>query len=233
MTRPTPTAVLEASQPIASTPAGVYLAVHRELPAPPPDINDLVRWLPGKTSGLKWDNGRDIIPGSYAGAVCYFFRNQITNQLQLCELDMLFPDGTRPPKRKQYSFGTKVNSYFGWVRQREPVLHIAEGPLDAWQIKSKFPTHNAIAVGGTAGTVDVICITDWLVETSMFVRKSFPWDISVVIHSDGDGAGQQAAVKLRDEITQYYPTRIVWYPQGHDPASWLTTDAHIAELGLK
>lgn len=232
MARPTPTAVLEASQPIANTPAGIYLAQHRNLPAPPPDIDRFVRWLPAKTSGLKWENGRDIIPGAYAGAVCYFFRNQMTDNLQLCELDMLFDDGARPPKRKQYSFGTKFNAYFGWVRQSAPVLHIAEGPLDVWQIKSKFPTHNAIAVGGTNGNVDVICITDWLVDVKDF-KGEFPWGISVVIHSDGDGAGQQAAVRMRDDINRYYPTRIVWYPQGHDPASWLTTDAHIAELGLK
>ena len=190
------------------TPARAYLAGRWVWPPDGigPGLPDDVRWLPrdavGHDVAAKWYG----VPEHTAGAILYAFRLPAGATIRAVGLDALDADGRRPGKRWRRTFGQKKGAAFVAGAVGGNPLVIVEGEVDALASVWLYPGAEVWAAGGGGATA--------LAPAILTGRR-------VVIETDPDGPGRDAALKLdkalggRAEIS---------YNRGGDPADvWTDT----------
>lgn len=209
--------VLSLSGPLDGTPGLDYICDRGAWPRGARAPAE-VRWIESKD--MLWPSGRPVLPAAASGAVAFVYRT-VQGALSAVEVEALRDTAKLTPSWRR-SYGAKKRSYFAANPQLPTdrlalsvfashltvarVLHICEGPVDALAVQSCFSDDRAIAVGGS----------------SNLDATTLPLADVMVIHSDGDLAGQRAAVKYRDQLTKlsaFSKTKMMYYPAGEDAAS--------------
>lgn len=202
------TEILQATRPVAGTPAEHYL-ISRGFEFLHSDFAEEVKWFDWEDSP-HWQTDRHspVVPKGYVGAICYIYRYPQSGEVAWIETDMLNALGERQP-RKRYSFGSPKGAVFGHLGSCFGEWHICEGPIDVMRVHQLRFGVGVVSMGGTANTPPL----------ELFARGGRCF--KVFIHSDGDPAGQSWARQVRGYlIANDIEATILYYPAGQDVASY-------------
>lgn len=156
-----------------------------------------VRWLPRECAPApvpqaKWSG----LPRGACGAlVCAYVRD---GTVVAVFLEALGPAGRRLPDRWRRMHGFRAGAAFR-VREEGPVLHIAEGEVDALALaRSRSHSGAVYGAGGTSGVASCDALVGGHRE--------------IVIHADGGGPGRRAAVRgLASVRARGLRAQVCWY----------------------
>ena len=218
--------IVTASVRADGTPAHTYLHDRGawpsyELAVP---LSDDVRWLarecaPSPIRDAKWLG----LPGWAAGALVIAMRSPLSGDLRSVGLEALDVLGCWPAaERWRRVFGPAKGVVFE-SRAGVDVLHVVEGVVDALSLRWApwVEPGRVVALGGTSGLNGLrACDVQPLAGSAT----------TVVLHPDGDRAGETAAVQAQAYVQATGRTcRIRRCPTGTDPAeefaAWLVERA--------
>ena len=172
-----PAALWRSCVAAANTPAHVYLTRRFAWPPagpgflPPPDT---VRWLHRSAA----PRALGLPPGA-AGAVAFRYDTD-GRQAVAVSLEALTASGERLSHRWRRTHGTKKEARFVVAGQRTRLI-VCEGEVSALACHWLYPGATAWALGGTAGLSAFVPPPSWH---------------SIVVETDGDSAGNDAAAAL-------------------------------------
>ena len=202
-----------AALPLTGTPGEAWLKSRRLLP-PDGELSD-TQWLPRHA----WPRTHGPLPGEAAGAIAFAFRRQ-DGRLAAVQLDALTASGrpTRPRVRK--TVGSVKAAYYApagcdWTGR----IAVAEGPCDAIALHWMHPDSSALAVGGTAGL-------------AALDPRPFAAALEVVIESDGDAPGRDAARSASHALYAAGVKAPVVFRRAGDPADDWATEFSQADTAL-
>lgn len=199
--------IWEAGTKADGTPAHRYLV--ERMVWPPngvgPGLPVSVRWLardaaPAAAPSSQWSG----LPCACAGAILYAFLGA-DGCIRSVSLEALDGDGVRMARRWRRTAGPKSGALFPVppIGESTGELVLCEGQVSALAAAWLHPGARCIATGGTAGMVSV-CLSG---------REHQP--ARIVIESDGDRRGEEAARKARDRLEAVgCVVHVEWRPNG-------------------